>query len=178
MRNQLLILALLATASAPLLACDSAPEPPVAKAAALSPTRLAERPPKAEPATELSAYGVPEHLALKSVIQLNANAHIPPQCYTKTHDDAGKVAQPLLHVPRLVAPPNYIDDGDLQLEYYVGLARAQEPVDEPVHGLAPRHRQGQRRGDHPLRPDQQLLRRRGRDRARAHARCAARATGT
>ena len=124
MRNALPILALLATAGAPLLACDSPADPSVAKAAALGPTLHAERPPKAEPATELSAYGVPDQLALKSVIQLNVNAFVPPQCYTKTIDEGGRVHNPCFTCHIASRAPNFIDDADIQLEYdFVPAAR-------------------------------------------------------
>ena len=44
-------------------------------------------------------------------------AHISSQCFTKTTDASGKVHNPCFscHIPS--QEPNYVDDGDLQLEY-------------------------------------------------------------
>lgn len=47
----------------------------------------------------------------------NQAAYIPPQCYTKTIDEAGKAHNPCMtcHIPSV--SPNFLDDGDLQLSY-------------------------------------------------------------
>jgi hypothetical protein len=43
--------------------------------------------------------------------------YVPPQCYTKTRDDSGKVHNPCFTCHVTTPAPNYIDDGKLQLEY-------------------------------------------------------------
>lgn len=60
--------------------------------------------------------GATEDLTSKTVIA-NQTAYIPPQCYTKTIDEAGKAHNPCMscHIPSI--SPNFLDDGDLQLSY-------------------------------------------------------------
>jgi hypothetical protein len=104
-----------------IAAVASRREPPVVEAS-LGPTRFAaaaaaapEHPP---------APDIPAELQLKQVVQLNPNAFIPPQCYTKTQDEAGNVHNPCFVCHVSSREPNYIDDGDLQLEYtFVANAR-------------------------------------------------------
>lgn len=94
-----------------------------APVAALGPTVLAATAPAA--ALEPPAPRIPRELALKQVVQLNQNAFIPPQCYTKTRDEAGRVHNPCFVCHTSSREPNYIDDRDLQLEYsFVASARA------------------------------------------------------
>jgi hypothetical protein len=59
----------------------------------------------------------PPELALKQVAQRNLNAHVPPQCYTKTKDDAGKLHNPCSTCHLSSRAPNYINDGEFQLVY-------------------------------------------------------------
>jgi hypothetical protein len=61
---------------------------------------------------------------LKEVVQQNPYVFIPPQCYTKTRDDAGKVHNPCFSCHVASQAPNFIDDGALQLGYdFVPAAR-------------------------------------------------------
>jgi len=46
--------------------------------------------------------------------------YIPPQCYTKTRDDDGRVHNPCFTCHLDATPPNYLTDRDLQLEYAFG----------------------------------------------------------
>lgn len=50
-------------------------------------------------------------------LKANLAAYIPPQCYTKTLEAAGRAHNPCMacHIPAV--EPNYRDDGDLQLGY-------------------------------------------------------------
>ncbi|WP_394831231.1 hypothetical protein LVJ94_32440 [Pendulispora rubella] len=43
--------------------------------------------------------------------------YIPPQCYTKTQDETGRVHNPCFTCHADSAPPNYVADGSLQLAY-------------------------------------------------------------
>ena len=56
-------------------------------------------------------------LDLTSDTLANRSAYIPPQCYTKTVDDSGKVHNPCYACHTLSPVPNYARDADLQLEY-------------------------------------------------------------
>lgn len=47
----------------------------------------------------------------------NASAYIPPQCYTRTKDESGRVHNPCYTCHVRSRAPNYIKDADLQLEY-------------------------------------------------------------
>lgn len=47
----------------------------------------------------------------------NSIAYIPSQCFTKTLDDAGNAHNPCFACHVASQEPNYIDDGDVQLEY-------------------------------------------------------------
>src|SRR5688572_5219653 len=96
---------------------DPAPAEP-----SLGPTRYA--PAASAAPAEPAPPAIPPELALKQVVQLNANAFIPPQCYTKTKDEAGNVHNPCFVCHQHSREPNYIDDGDVQLEYaFVANAR-------------------------------------------------------
>jgi hypothetical protein len=81
----------------------------------LGPTLFAATAPAAP--AEPPAPVIPPELALKQVVQLNQNAFIPPQCYTKTKDAAGGVHNPCFVCHVASREPNYTDDGDVQLEY-------------------------------------------------------------
>lgn len=104
-----------------IAAVASRREPPPAEAS-LGPTLYAAVAPPAP--VEPHPPAIPPELALKQVVQLNANAFIPPQCYTKTTDEAGNVHNPCFVCHQHSREPNYIDDGDVQLEYaFVANAR-------------------------------------------------------
>jgi hypothetical protein len=88
------------------------------------PTRFAARVSALAASHEAAPPRVPEELALKQIYVLNQSAFIPPQCYTKTIDDAGGVHNPCYTCHLSSRAPNYIDDGDTQLEYsFVARAR-------------------------------------------------------
>ncbi|HET9957293.1 MAG TPA: hypothetical protein VFQ61_22500 [Polyangiaceae bacterium] len=55
----------------------------------------------------------------------NVNAFIPPQCYAKTSDSAGRVHNPCYVCHVSARAPNFVDDAQLQLEYAFE-ARARE----------------------------------------------------
>jgi hypothetical protein len=81
------------------------------------PTRFAERAPTSPGARQPAPPAVPKELALKQIYAVNQSAFIPPQCYTKTVDDAGRVHNPCYACHVGSRAPNYIDDGATQLEY-------------------------------------------------------------
>lgn len=54
---------------------------------------------------------------LKSTALSNHTAYIPPQCYTKTEDEAGAAHNPCFTCHVDSRAPHYINDADLQLEY-------------------------------------------------------------
>jgi len=56
-------------------------------------------------------------VSLKGRALSNVTAYIPPQCYTATRDAAGRVHNPCYVCHLNSVPPNFIDDGDLQLSY-------------------------------------------------------------
>lgn len=62
-------------------------------------------PPVAAPAASASAKAPNDH------------AWIPPQCYTRTRDDAGRVHNPCFTCHTQARGPDFIDDRDLQLGY-------------------------------------------------------------
>ncbi|WP_394844585.1 hypothetical protein LZC95_46970 [Pendulispora brunnea] len=47
----------------------------------------------------------------------NRYAYIPAQCYTKTHDGAGKAKNPCYACHIHSDPPNFVEDADLQLQW-------------------------------------------------------------
>lgn len=47
----------------------------------------------------------------------NPLAYVPPQCYTRTEDERGKVHNPCYTCHQASQEPNYIDDADLQTAY-------------------------------------------------------------
>jgi hypothetical protein len=47
----------------------------------------------------------------------NEYAYIPPQCYVKTVDDAGRAHDPCFTCHHASTPPNYVDDGDVQTRW-------------------------------------------------------------
>jgi len=66
----------------------------------------------------------PEDLPLEQTVQLNPYPFVPPQCFTKTEDEAGRVHNPCYTCHVESRAPNYIDDGDVQLAYaFVPAAR-------------------------------------------------------
>jgi len=58
-----------------------------------------------------------QDVALKQRTLKNETAYIPPQCYTKTSDEAGKVHNPCYACHTRSRRPNYINDDDLQQAY-------------------------------------------------------------
>lgn len=57
----------------------------------------------------------------------NETAHIPPQCYTETQDDAGRVHNPCYACHTDSRRPNYVNDADLQLGYDFPLPAEKNP---------------------------------------------------
>jgi hypothetical protein len=57
----------------------------------------------------------------------NETAHIPPQCYTKTQDDTGKVHNPCYACHTESRRPNFVNDADLQLGYDFPLPAEKNP---------------------------------------------------
>lgn len=54
---------------------------------------------------------------LRSDALTNRTPYVPPQCYTKTRDEDGRVHNPCYVCHQASVPPNYADDADLQLAY-------------------------------------------------------------
>jgi hypothetical protein len=54
-------------------------------------------------------------------------AYVPPQCYTKTKDAEGRVFNPCYTCHVHSRPPNFVDDGDLQLSYAFARPAATNP---------------------------------------------------
>jgi hypothetical protein len=54
----------------------------------------------------------------------NRFAYIPPACYTKTRDEGGVARNPCFVCHRRSEPPNFADDGDLQLRWSLPVAAA------------------------------------------------------
>lgn len=104
-----LSLALSLAGAAVLLQAQAAP-------AGVKRAQYAYRPKSASESTD-ALIAVPPELALKAVVQHNPNAHIPPQCYTKTIDDKGAVHNPCHACHTESRAPNFINDADLQLSY-------------------------------------------------------------
>ncbi|WP_394841905.1 hypothetical protein LZC95_33120 [Pendulispora brunnea] len=57
----------------------------------------------------------------------NGTPYVPPQCYTKTKDESGRVHNPCFTCHADSAPPNYVADGSLQLAYEFGPASRANP---------------------------------------------------
>jgi hypothetical protein len=78
-------------------------------------------------AAEASAATGParaQEFPLHQVVQRNLYSFIPPQCYTKTLDAAGKPHNPCFTCHVGSRAPNYINDGEVQLAYdFVPAAR-------------------------------------------------------
>jgi len=53
----------------------------------------------------------------KTIVLKNEAAYIPPMCYTKTEDEAGKVHNPCFSCHTKSVAPNYVNDGDFQALY-------------------------------------------------------------
>lgn len=60
---------------------------------------------------------VAENTSLATRTLVNKAAYIPPQCYTKTVDQAGNVHNPCYSCHTDASRPNYRNDSDLQLSY-------------------------------------------------------------
>jgi hypothetical protein len=91
----------------------------------LGPTRLAATAPALSAGQQPEPPAVPSNLALKQIYTVNQSAFIPPQCYTKTIDDAGKAHNPCYTCHVGSRAPNYINDADVQLTYaFVPRARS------------------------------------------------------
>src|SRR5688572_5753840 len=78
----------------------------IAAASALATARDPEPPP--EPNRDV---------ALDQTVQRNPYAFVPPQCYTKTVDAAGKAHNPCHTCHVASRAPNYINDAEVQLAY-------------------------------------------------------------
>jgi hypothetical protein len=81
------------------------------------PTLYAARAPALSATQPVTFPVVPAALKLKQIYTVNQSAFIPPQCYTKTVDEAGGVHNPCYTCHVSSRAPNFIDDGDTQLEY-------------------------------------------------------------
>lgn len=88
-------------------------EPAPARAA----TRYAEVAPPLSANYEPAPPPMPPELRLKQIYTLNQTAFVPPQCYTKTLDEQGRAHNPCYTCHVESRAPNYINDGDVQLEY-------------------------------------------------------------
>ena len=82
-----------------------------------APPRYATPAPRVAASLEPEAPALPAALRLKQQHTLNPNAFVPPQCYTETRDEHGRVHNPCYTCHVSSREPNYIDDGDVQLEY-------------------------------------------------------------
>lgn len=91
----------LGVAFAIVVGCKKAPPSPHRDSATKSPPVLASAG-AAEPAWDALPSGAP---------------YVPPQCYTKTRDAAGRTHNPCFTCHVDTPPPNYIKDGSLQLGY-------------------------------------------------------------
>jgi len=58
-----------------------------------------------------------EAMDLRGKALVNGAAYIPPQCYIKTTDAAGRVHNPCFTCHQQATPPNFTNDQDLQLAY-------------------------------------------------------------
>lgn len=85
--------------------------------AVAGPTRPAFTAERPAPNAPLEPPHLPANLALKQIYTLNTNAFVPPQCYTKTVDASGRAHNPCYACHVESHAPNYINDGDVQLEY-------------------------------------------------------------
>jgi hypothetical protein len=65
--------------------------------------------------------------ALSRFALANRFAYIPPQCYTRTRDEFGRVSNPCYACHVRSEPPNYVDDADLQLTLSFPAAAARNP---------------------------------------------------
>lgn len=81
------------------------------------PTRFAKAAPRLTGELVEPPLAIPAKLALKQVVTENQSAFIPPQCYTKTIDDSGKVHNPCYTCHVASRAPNFINDPDIQLAY-------------------------------------------------------------
>lgn len=79
-----------------------------------APERVDAAPSEAGPRAALVAEAAPE--AALSPIPAGA-PYVPPQCYTKTRGDGGRVHNPCFTCHADAAAPNYIRDGALQTAY-------------------------------------------------------------
>ena len=90
-----------------LVACHRAPATP--SVAAVAPTVARDRhDPSTTPSLELELGGT--HLAFQT-------PYIPAQCYTRTHDEGGRVHNPCYACHQEATAPNYVSDPELQLEH-------------------------------------------------------------
>ena len=85
--------------------------------AAPGPTLFAPTAPPLPANYEPAPPAMPKGLALKQIYTVNGSAFVPPQCYTKTVDEGGQAHNPCYTCHVSSRAPNYIDDGDIQLEY-------------------------------------------------------------
>lgn len=81
-----------------------------------TPTPSMTAAPEPEPPTD-SLKVVTDTTLLNTLIKHNDAAFIPAQCYTKTQSERGEVFNPCYACHQASKEPNYLDDGDLQLEY-------------------------------------------------------------
>ena len=57
----------------------------------------------------------------------NTIAYIPPQCFTKTRADDGKAQNPCYACHTRSEAPNFVDDGDLQVNLKLPVPGAKNP---------------------------------------------------
>jgi len=108
----LLALVTAGISGAALAGCQRRAEP-----AKKTPTRYAKAAPRLTGELVEPPPVIPASLALKQVVTVNQSAFIPPQCYTKTTDDSGKVHNPCYTCHVTSRAPNFINDPDIQLGY-------------------------------------------------------------
>ncbi|WP_339065540.1 hypothetical protein [Teredinibacter turnerae] len=83
-----------------------------------NPTPIAQTTPSPEPnGSDDHSKVVTDTLLLNTLVKHNEGAFIPAQCYTKTRASNGEVHNPCYACHQPEREPNYLDDGDLQLEY-------------------------------------------------------------
>lgn len=69
------------------------------------------------PATSASSEPMLAAVDLRSKHLQNPTAYIPPQCYTKTRGEDGRVHNPCFACHQRSRRPNFVDDWDVQLSY-------------------------------------------------------------
>lgn len=88
----------------------------------------AQRPtPKLAPRSANGVHAAGAPVTPRSRVLENAHAYIPPQCYTKTQGDDGRVYNPCFACHVDGQRPNFVRDADLQLSYAFPAPARQNP---------------------------------------------------